>query len=187
MSGGVALRWLQAGTLLVLGFWGVLMALGHASWSFLDGVNLIFHEAGHPIFGLGGEFVGILGGSLAQVLVPAGCAIAFVWQGQPFGAGLCAIWTGQSLLGVSVYVADARAQRLPLLGGDGVIHDWNYLLGRLGLLAWDRALGGFLALLAGLLVAASALLAALLCLQETGRAGPDAGGGPGPLESAGGR
>ncbi len=165
MNGGAARRWLQAGTLLAIGCWGLLVAMGRASWGFLDGVNLIFHEAGHPIFSLGGHFLGALGGSLMQVLVPAGCAVAFLRQGQAFGAGLCGIWTGQSLVGVSIYMADARAQRIPLLGGGDVIHDWNYLLGRLGLLNWDRALGGATAFLAGLLIATSAIVAALACLQ----------------------
>jgi hypothetical protein len=175
MNAGGALRWLRAGSLLAVGCWGLLVAMGRASWGFLDGVNLIFHEAGHPLFSLGGHFLGILGGSAMQVLVPAACAIAFLWQGQPFGAGLCGIWTGQSLVGVSIYMADARAQNLPLLGGDDVIHDWNYLLGRLGLLGWDKTLGGATAFLAGLLIAASAVLAALACLRpprtEAGSAG----------------
>ncbi len=173
MNGGAAAGWLKAGVLLAVGCWGVLVAMGRSTWWFLDGVNLIFHEAGHLIFFLGGEFVSILGGSLMQVLVPAACGVAFIWQSQPFGAGLCGIWTGQSLVGVSIYIADARAQDLPLLGGDGVIHDWNYLLGRLGLLAWDRALGRATAILAGCLILASAFLAALLCLQQ-GQAASDA-------------
>lgn len=165
MNGGGALRWLRAATLLAVGCWGLLVAMGRASWGFLDGVNLIFHEAGHPLFSMGGEFLGALGGSVMQILVPGVCAGAFLWRGDAFGAGLCGIWTGQSLVGVSIYMADARAQRLPLLGGDDVIHDWNYLLGRLGLLGWDRTLGGATAFVAGLLIAASAILGALACLR----------------------
>ena len=166
MNGGAALRWLQAGTLLVLGFWAILVAMGRASWGFVDGVNLVFHEAGHMFFGLAGHFIGVLGGSLNQIVIPAACAGAFLWQGQPFGAGLCGIWTGQSLVGVSIYMADARARILPLLGGEDATfaHDWHYLLRTLGLLEWDRALGRATAVLAGLLIAASALLAALACL-----------------------
>lgn len=41
---------------------------------------------------------------------------------------------------IATYMADARAQELPLLtvgSGDNVIHDWNYLFGKLGLLAHD--------------------------------------------------
>jgi len=43
-------------------------------------------------------------------------------------------------LPLATYMADARAQDLPLLTvGDAeyVIHDWNYLFGRLGVLEHD--------------------------------------------------
>ena len=165
MNGGAAVGWMKAGILLGLGLWGLLVAMGKASWWFLDGVNLVFHEAGHVILFLAGDFLTVLGGSLLQVLVPAACAAAFAWRGEAFGAGLCGIWTGQSLVGVSLYMADARLGALPLLGGDDAGHDWNYLLGRLGLLAWDRALGRATAVLAGLIILGSAILAALACLQ----------------------
>jgi hypothetical protein len=47
-------------------------------------------------------------------------------------------WVAQNLWNVSVYVADARAQLLPLVGGGE--HDWNYLLGRTGWLRHDLLL-----------------------------------------------
>jgi hypothetical protein len=43
-------------------------------------------------------------------------------------------------------MADARKMALPLVtpfGGEEIIHDWNYLLGKLGLLHLDTVLGGF--------------------------------------------
>ena len=40
---------------------------------------------------------------------------------------------------VSVYVKDARALELPLVGGGE--HDWAYLLGELNLLPRDQAIG----------------------------------------------
>jgi hypothetical protein len=46
----------------------------------------------------------------------------------------------EQFLPISVYMADARAQELPLLtvgDSDYVIHDWNYLFDRLGLLDHD--------------------------------------------------
>lgn len=46
----------------------------------------------------------------------------------------------EQFLPVSTYMADARAQELPLLtvgDADFVIHDWNYLFGRLGVLDHD--------------------------------------------------
>ncbi len=37
-------------------------------------------------------------------------------------------------------MADAKKRTLPLLGGDPAGHDWNYLLGQLGLLNWAQTL-----------------------------------------------
>jgi len=42
------------------------------------------------------------------------------------------LWVGQNIINVSVYVGDALLQQLPLLGGDGALHDWNYLLNSVG-------------------------------------------------------
>lgn len=44
----------------------------------------------------------------------------------------------QNCWNISVYVADARSQALPLVGGGE--HDWAYLLGRAGWLAKDQDL-----------------------------------------------
>ena len=64
-------------------------------------------------------------------------------------------WVGQNLADVAVYIADGRAMALPLLA-EGLIHDWNFILGRLGLLSHAQGLGrltfalGALAMLAAL-------------------------------------
>jgi hypothetical protein len=107
--------------------------------------NLVFHEAGHVLFGLFGRFMTVLGGSLLQFLVPIVLAVAFLRQKTPFGAIVCAWWAGENLVDVAPYIADARALELVLLGGrtgaevEG--HDWEYLLGALGLLGFDVTLG----------------------------------------------
>ncbi len=118
-------------------------SIGH---SFMHNINLMFHEAGHPIFGLLGNFPGYLGGSLMQVLIPLGVSFAFLWQNRDaFGASIGLWWTGVSLMDLAPYIGDARIMQLTLLGGGTGIdrpgmHDWNYILGRLGLLEYDRAL-----------------------------------------------
>jgi hypothetical protein len=38
-------------------------------------------------------------------------------------------------------MADALYMNLPLLGGDSVIHDWNYILGKFNLLNQAHLLG----------------------------------------------
>jgi hypothetical protein len=135
--------------LLALGLWTLSFAragMGTAAEeSFLHLPNLVFHEAGHVIFGLFGRFVTVLGGSLFQCLVPIICAVAFVRERNPFAAALCAWWAGENLLDLAPYIADARALQLVLIGGhtgaevDG--HDWEYILTELGWLHRDVTLG----------------------------------------------
>lgn len=128
-------------TLKVLGQ-GLAMAQG-GILGFLHGVDLIFHEAGHVIFGFFGEFLGIAGGSLNQVLIPLVATIAFLKTRQYASAAVTLFWTGQSLADVAVYAADGRAMALPLLA-EGLIHDWNWILGRLGLLGSAETVGRFM-------------------------------------------
>lgn len=115
-------------------FW--YYAATYTDWHFIDSVDLIFHEAGHIIFIFFGEFIHILMGSGLQVLLPLGIAAYFFLHRQNISGSLCLLWTGANLLNVSIYAGDALAMRLPLLGGDSVIHDWNYLLGTTGMLKY---------------------------------------------------
>jgi hypothetical protein len=132
----------------------------------LDGTNFIFHEAGHVLFALFGSFIAALGGSLNQVAIPLMCTGYFVWKRQPAAAAATLFWAGESLTHVAVYVADARARALPLHGGDGVIHDWHYLLGELRLLDYAEGFGRLVFAL-GMLAILSAL--GLLGLDIWGR------------------
>lgn len=118
----------------VFGLYFLYALLTPESWHFIDTVDLIIHEAGHPLFGLFGEWVGILGGSLMQLLVPLAFVGYFLVRYDLFAAGVVGMWLAQSLTNVSVYVGDAAKMALSLLGGEAVIHDWNYLLSSIGLL-----------------------------------------------------
>jgi hypothetical protein len=142
----------------------------------LDNANFVFHEGGHVVFLFFGQFVHVLGGSLMQVALPVACTVYFWRAGRPAAAAATLFWAGESLTNVAVYVADARARALPLHGGDGVIHDWNYLLARLGLLDGAEGLGrltfalGFVLILGGL-----ALLGLDLWRTLTPASAPDEG------------
>jgi hypothetical protein len=109
---------------------------------FLDGVNLAFHEAGHLFLLPFGQALHFLGGTLAQLAVPAAAALHFRARGDRFAAAICWLWLGESGMNVAVYMADARAQALPLVGGG--VHDWLWLLSKTGLLAHCEALGSLL-------------------------------------------
>ncbi len=136
--------YLRAGVVLFLAIYGVVCARDPSVFRFLDGVDLLIHEAGHVIFGIFAEFLGLLGGTLMQLLLPAAFVVHFYRREQFYSAAVTLFWLAQSLWNVSVYVGDARAQQLPLLGGDEAIHDWNEIMGRLGLLSWDRFLAGII-------------------------------------------
>ena len=106
--------------------------------SFLHLVHLPFHEAGHVLLMPFGRFLMVLGGSLFQLAIPLVCGGVFLLKNRdPFAASVTLWWAGQSLMDLAPYIADARALRLPLLGGrtgaevEG--HDWEYLLGATGL------------------------------------------------------
>jgi hypothetical protein len=106
-------------------------------WDLLDDLNLAVHEAGHLVFSAFGETATILGGSMFQVLVPAVFVGYFVRSRQRYAAAVTMAWVGVNLLNVARYIGDARAQELPLLGGENSIHDWWYLLINLDLLPKD--------------------------------------------------
>jgi hypothetical protein len=155
---------LSALTLAILGR-GLTLSSGGVLW-FIHLVDLVFHEAGHPIFGLFGRFMGALGGSLNQVLIPAVCTGSFLWRGQLAAAAVTLFWTGESLVDVAIYVADGRDMKLPLLA-EGLTHDWNWILSELSLRNQAEPIGravfglGVLVLLAALALLAYDLLRVL--------------------------
>jgi hypothetical protein len=111
--------------------------------SFLHLVNLPFHEAGHVVLSLFGDFAGVLGGTVMQIGIPLVCVIVFLRRDDYFGAASALWWVGQNLVDVAPYIFDARAGELVLLGGitgqDAPdFHDWHNLLGRLHCLEWDH-------------------------------------------------
>lgn len=104
----------------------------------LDDFNLVVHEAGHPLFGTFGESAGLWGGTLLQLLVPLAIAGVFLWQRAALSFAFAGVWFFENLLNISRYMADARAQELPLVGGGE--HDWWNIFSRHGLLEQDTAI-----------------------------------------------
>lgn len=136
------------GAIAVAAFAGVCMVLGHTGdrWvHLLDGANLAFHEAGHPIFGLLlGERATVYGGTLGQLVFPLAAAAAFWARREAASFAAMLVWLNENLWNISRYVADARAQELPLVGGGE--HDWTEILSRWNALELDTVLAGLLRL-----------------------------------------
>jgi hypothetical protein len=107
----------------------------------VDWLDLAVHEMGHVVFMPLGQWLGVAGGSIAQLVAPLFGAWQFLRQRDYFAAAFALGWLGESLANLSVYINDARAQDLPLanlFGGDP-IHDWNFLLASVNRLASDHA------------------------------------------------
>jgi hypothetical protein len=105
------------------------------TWHFIDNVDLIIHEAGHFVFAPFSEFVTAAGGSLLQVIVPLVFFGYFYWKKQMFSAGAMLLWAAINFFNVAIYADDALKMKLPLLGGENSIHDWNFMLADKG---WVR-------------------------------------------------
>lgn len=101
-------------------------------YHFIDGANLLIHEAGHMVFTPLGQTLHMLGGTFWQLAAPLAAAAYFFWQRNRYAAAAMVLWFGESLMYTAVYLGDAMAMKLPLVGGG--IHDWNWLLYRVGLL-----------------------------------------------------
>jgi hypothetical protein len=149
MTAAVPRRLLTAALLV----WG-LYDLTHAGrGTLLDGVDLAVHETGHLVFGPFGEFIGFAGGTIFQLMMPA-LFVGYFWRrGDRHSASVALWWVGQNCGHIATYVADARAQELPLVGGGE--HDWFYLLSATGHLPQDLAIARAIRA-AGLLLVAGA-------------------------------
>jgi hypothetical protein len=109
--------------------------------SLLDHANLSFHEAGHPIFGLFGETLGLYGGTIGQLVFPIFALCIFLMRREPVSFTLAGVWLFENFLNIARYMADARAQVLPLVGGGE--HDWTEIFSRWHVLAYDTRIAGF--------------------------------------------
>ena len=135
-----------------LPIWAYLAYVGARQWAnpgfsaenLFAGLNLGIHEGGHLIFRFVGEFLCIAAGSGLQCAVPILSIFMFFKQRDYFAISVCLGWLGINLVHVGVYMRDAQAMILPLVtvggGGDTVIHDWNWLFRKMGLLSWSGTL-----------------------------------------------
>jgi len=87
----------------------------HGDPLFIDAANMVTHEAGHPLFGYLGETMHLWGGTILQLLIPAALAASFVRMRELMGTTFCAFMFFENFLGIATYMADARAQELPLV------------------------------------------------------------------------
>ncbi|MDO8549363.1 MAG: hypothetical protein Q7S39_04305 [Ignavibacteria bacterium] len=133
-------RWTPCFVMLPVMIW---LVLNRGEYSWIDNADLLIHEAGHFFFMVFGKFIYTSGGTLMQIILPSLIGWYFFRNSYRTGVQFSLLWPGQNFINISVYAADARAQMLPLLGGNKVYHDWHYLLGELNILQFDSQVGYF--------------------------------------------
>jgi hypothetical protein len=137
VSRGAGLAWLCFYALFLL-----YAFFDRSGFLFLDFVNLIIHEGGHFFFSWFGHTFMILGGTLAELLVPLLCATYFFWQREPTGFAFSSFWFFENFPYIGTYMADARTAALPLVGSEE--SDWTILFTQWGILAQDQKIGGIM-------------------------------------------
>ena len=117
---------------------------------FIDSAKLVVHEGGHNLFGWFGATLGLWGGTLLQWLVPFLLAAYFFAQRQIAGFVFCSFFFFENWLYTATYMADARAQVLPLVttgDSDFVEHDFDAIFSSLGVLNYDTKIAAVVRIL----------------------------------------
>ena len=112
----------------------------HGGFLFIDSANLVVHEGGHNLFAWFGPTLCLWGGTLLQWLVPFLLAIYFYKERQTAGFVFSLFFFFENWLYTATYMADARAQVLPLVttgDPDFVEHDFFAIFSSLGVLNHD--------------------------------------------------
>lgn len=122
---------------------------------FVDTFLLIVHEAGHTFFGLfGSRFLGILGGTLFEIMLPFLIFVYGWWNRNRIVGQLGLLLTAFAWIESAAYAADALARRMPLIGDlPKSAHDFYNLFSMNGVLehhmtfAWGMYWIGILVLI----------------------------------------
>ncbi|RZI44656.1 hypothetical protein EGT07_04385 [Herbaspirillum sp. HC18] len=135
----------SSGALIAVASFGIACLgfhwLGTQSWvPVLDSANLALHEAGHPLVGIVSRRAAVYGGTLFQLVFPLAAAWHFRRADNAAGMAACLVWLGENLFNIARYMADARTQELPLVGGGD--HDWAEIFSRWGVLHLDLRIAG---------------------------------------------
>lgn len=135
---------------------GVFIAVGMwSNWVWvLDNFTLVLHEAGHPMVGMLSNRMMVYGGTFFQLLFPWLTKRHFEKINSAEGVVFARYWIAASIHNVGVYMSDARAKDLPLVGGldPEDAHDWAEILTRWHLIRYDTFLGGLVLLLSWFLL-----------------------------------
>lgn len=119
----------------------------HTVYFLLYQIEWLVHEFGHVLFGLFGDFLTSLGGSLLQVAVPLLITYFFYRQRSYLFASFSLFFVGGNILDVAHYAADAQDRKLTLSSlslesSQTIGHDWYTIFSTLHVLEYTRFISG---------------------------------------------
>ncbi len=101
------------------------------------------HEVSHMIVAFLPQIYVAIAGSFGEISFTLLILFATIKAKSYFASIFAGLWTMLAMNCVGIYMADARAQLLPLAGpGDNVYHDWHFVFGQLDWLNYDSIIGG---------------------------------------------
>jgi len=139
-----------------LAIYGLWCGLTPDRFHLPDALDLPIHETGHIVFAWGSDVLVALGGTIFQLILPL-LFVGYFWRRKDRHAASVALWwVGQNCFNIARYIADARAQELPLVGGGE--HDWAFLLATWRMLPEDQSIAYNVRGFGGMLMFISILL-----------------------------
>lgn len=111
--------------------------------------NFMLHEMAHILTAFLPALLTAAAGSVSELILGLALIVGAFKTRSYFASMFCFLWFMLSCLSTSSYMADARAQELQLVSlgngfssSEGVVHDWNFIFGELGLLKLDTFIAG---------------------------------------------
>ncbi len=107
----------------------------------IDDANVALHEAGHFIFHVFGNTMGLWGGTLGQLLPPIISVVVFWRQKSLVSVAVALLWLFENFFDIAAYIETARSEGPVVSGVMGIgIHDWWRILIRWRVLQYDTTI-----------------------------------------------
>ena len=110
--------------------------------------DFFLHEMAHIVTAWLPPILTASAGSLSELLLGTLLVLGALKGRAYFALLICCLWFMLACQSAGVYMADARAQRLPLVslgaalsGSSEVTHDWHFVFGQLHILPFDILIG----------------------------------------------
>jgi hypothetical protein len=130
------------------------------------------HEVSHLVTAFLPPILCATAGSIGEVSFTVLMAVAAYRAKSYMALGFTLLWVMLAANSAGIYMADARAQQLQLVGaGPDPKHDWNFVFGQLGWLDWDTFIGTFVRVM-GDFAGVAALIIGILIVSSLFRQKP---------------